>query len=40
MEEMQNIIENIDTKDFYPDVERQIKIWKDLKYDWASKYIY
>jgi len=40
MEEMQNIIDKVDTNNFYPDVEKQINIWRDAKYDWAAKYIY
>ena len=40
MEEMQNVIDEIDTKDFYPDVIKKVNTWKNDKYDWASKYIY
>ncbi len=40
MEEIQNIIDNTNTADFYPDVQQQVEIWKIQKYNWAAKYIY
>jgi len=40
MEEMQNIINNLDTSNYYDDIKRQVDIWKIQKYDWAAKYIY
>lgn len=40
MEEMQKIIDNIETKSFYPDVIKKVNAWKEDKFDWASKYIY
>lgn len=40
MEEMQNIVDRLDTSDFYPDVANQVEVWKIRKYDWAAKYIY
>jgi type I restriction enzyme M protein len=40
MEDMQNIIDNVDIKNPYPDVEDSLDIWKRKKFDWAAKYIY
>ncbi len=40
MEETQKIIDEIDTKNFYPDVISQVEVWKKRKFDWASKYTY
>ncbi|NKQ38478.1 MAG: N-6 DNA methylase, partial [Methanosarcinales archaeon] len=40
MEEYQNIINELDTDNFYPDAIKEIKGWKQNEYSWAAKYIY
>lgn len=40
MEEIQNIINNIDTNKLAPNVEREIKKRKETTFDWAGEYMY
>ncbi|MCH2188384.1 N-6 DNA methylase, partial [Candidatus Gracilibacteria bacterium] len=40
MEEIQNIINNIDTSKLRPNVKRELDIWKSATFDWAGEYMY
>jgi type I restriction enzyme M protein len=40
LEEYQNIINNYDASDCYPEVEIKVKTWQNDQYSWASRYIY
>ena len=40
LEEYQDIIENIDTSDFYPNAKKAVAGWKADQYNWAATYVY
>jgi len=40
MEEIQNVINKIDTKKLKPNVLKEIEKWKATTFDWASEYMY
>ncbi|VDR33843.1 Type I restriction enzyme EcoKI specificity protein [Alistipes sp. cv1] len=40
MEAYQDIINTIDTADYYPDAQNEIAAWKTNPYSWAAKYVY
>jgi type I restriction enzyme M protein len=40
LEEYQDIIENLDTSDFYPKAQKEMAAWKADPYNWASKFVY
>jgi len=40
MEEIQNIINNIDTSKVKPNVKKELDKWKATTFDWAFDYMY
>ncbi|OAV73364.1 putative type I restriction enzymeP M protein [Bacteroidales bacterium Barb6] len=40
MEAYQDIINGIDTSDYYPDAQKEVAAWRANPYSWAAKYIY
>ncbi|MCL2304254.1 MAG: N-6 DNA methylase [Planctomycetaceae bacterium] len=40
LEEYQDIIENLDTSDFYPQAKKTVASWKADQYNWAAQYVY
>lgn len=40
LEEYQDIIENLNTSDFYPKAQKEVAAWKADPYSWAARYIY
>ncbi|MDR2813588.1 MAG: restriction endonuclease subunit S [Prevotellaceae bacterium] len=40
LEEYQDIIEKLDTSDFYPKAQSEVASWKADPYNWAAKYVY
>jgi type I restriction enzyme M protein len=40
MEEIQNIVNNIDTSNIRPNVKKEIDKWKATAFDWAYDYMY
>jgi type I restriction enzyme M protein len=40
LEEYQDIIENLDTTNFYPKAQKEVASWKADQYNWAATYVY
>ncbi|MCL1948029.1 MAG: restriction endonuclease subunit S, partial [Chitinivibrionia bacterium] len=40
LEEYQDIIEKLDTSDFYPAARQEVSGWKANQYNWAARYVY
>ncbi|HPH62019.1 MAG TPA: restriction endonuclease subunit S [Paludibacteraceae bacterium] len=40
MEAYQDVINNIDTTDYYPDAQKEVAAWQTNPYSWAAKYVY
>lgn len=40
MEELQNVIGSLESKNFPPSAQRELEIWKNNPFVWAYNYIY